>query len=273
MSGFSVDWLDLREPADSRARDASLLTQAKAWLLKGPEPIVVDLGAGTGSTFRAFANSGVSQSGPYSWRLIDQDTKLLAEARRRHGSCQSLETFELDLANTYGLPLTNARLVTASALFDLVSAPFIDSLATALQTHCRQQPLGLYAALIYDGNTQWTPAHPLDESVLAAFNRDQLRNKGFGPSLGPGACDYLELRLMEAGFSVSHAESPWILDSADKALIIELIEGIAAAVDHDPSLESGSLREWRTFRQANASQGGCIVGHRDLLALPPIPGD
>lgn len=270
MSVFSVDWLDLREPADLRARDASLLVQAKSWLGDYPSPptIVVDLGAGTGSTLRAFIDSGESGSGTHHWRLVDQDTGLLAEARRRHGSSQKLETCELDLANVSELPLAGSRLVTASAIFDLVSAPFIDSLATTLQSQCQTEAVGLYAALNYDGTTKWTPRHSLDGPVLSAFNRDQRRNKGSGPALGPEACIYLEQRLIEAGFAVSSACSPWILDSVDSALMTELIKGIAAVVADNPTLDSESLRDWRDFRLAKVQIGKCIVGHRDLLALP-----
>ena len=61
MSGFSIDWLDLREAADRRARDDKLLKQARKWLTSSfaleTEKTVVDFGAGTGSTLRAFAHA------------------------------------------------------------------------------------------------------------------------------------------------------------------------------------------------------------------------
>lgn len=272
MSGFSVDWLDLREAADQRARDKDLLKQAKHWLQMGPSsrsgPTVVDLGAGTGSTPRAFLGLSGSEAAAPHWILVDQDALLLAEARRRHGRSLPMKTCEQDLADLSQLPLENARLVTASALFDLVSAEFVDALAIGLQKRCPQQPIGLYAALNYDGTTEWTPAHPLDDVVLAAFNRDQQRNKGLGPALGPEACDYLEQGFTAAGFTVSSAPSPWILDGADKALVAELIKGIAAAVADDLALDSKSLQGWTEFRREHVNTGSCVVGHRDLLALP-----
>ena len=268
MSGFSVDWLDLREPADLRARDASLLAQAKSWLGEDPSSIVVDLGAGTGATLRAFIDSGESGSSTPHWRLMDQDAELLAEARRRFASSHKLETCELDLANVSELPLAGIRLVTASAIFDLVSATFIDSLVTNLQSQCQTEAVGLYVALNYDGTTKWTPAHSLDDPVLSAFNRDQRRNKGLGPALGPKACIYLKQRLITAGFTVSSASSPWILDAVDGTLMTELINGIATAVADDPNLDSESLRDWLDFRLANVQIGKCVIGHRDLLALP-----
>jgi hypothetical protein len=272
MSGFSVDWLDLRETADRGARDAGLLEQAKHWLRGNPSsdrrPTIVDLGAGTGSTLRAFAESDDFSPNGIEWLLVDQDRPLLAEARRRHGHSHAVETCELDLAKFSDLPLACARLVAASALFDLVSAEFVDSLAIHLETLCQRQPVGLYTALNYDGTTDWTPTHPLDDAVLEAFNRDQQRDKGFGPALGPDACGYLQRRFVEAGFEVSSAHSPWILDGADRSMMTELITGIAAAVAKTPAMDSDSLKDWLEFRLDKVNDSSCIVGHTDMLALP-----
>ncbi len=277
MSGFSIDWLDLREAADRRARDDKLLEQARQWLqtdLKREAGMtVVDLGAGTGSTLRVFSSSltpspDVTSVEGIAWRLVDQDAALLAEARRRHGDAHSLQTYEIDLTDIVALPLAGAQLITASALFDLVSAEFIDTLTAALHDQCQQQSLGIYAALNYDGTTRWTPSHPMDEFVLDAFNRDQRRDKGFGVALGPDAIPYLEEVLKEAGFRVLTASSPWLLDGADSGLVEALIAGIGEAVAGDSALDSEQLQEWIQFRKAQAATGTCMVGHRDLLALP-----
>lgn len=340
MSGFSIDWLDLREAADRRARDSGLRAWAVQWLegellsdqgtevnrsalgatdtaLSGstavlmpdrfaaepngarrehvsvgstPEsrrqrshearrradptfakvaqtdrPLVVDLGAGTGSTLRAL---DLPDQLPVSWRLVDHDPSLLAEAQRRHSSTHSINTCAADLSDIGSLPINDARLVTASALFDLVSAEFIEALATALKTQCQQHPVGLYAALNYDGSTRWTPAHPLDDIVLEAFNQDQGRDKGFGPALGPEAAKTLPQVFSQAGFTVYSADSPWVLDGADRALVSALITGIAAAVAGYPGLDAEALADWVQFRQAKVAFGTCTVGHTDLLALP-----
>ena len=162
------------------------------------------------------------------------------------------------------LPLGGARLVTASALFDLVSRTFVDQLVTRLH----RQRAGLYAALNYNGTMAWLPAHPLDATVLAAFNTDQLRDKGFGPALGPAAATYLQQALMLAGYQVSTAESPWDLAPADAALSNELVRGISAAVTDGYGMDKAELRNWTTFRLAHTASGSCTVGHLDILALP-----
>ncbi|MFT7288640.1 MAG: hypothetical protein ACI87W_002762 [Halieaceae bacterium] len=269
MSDFSIDWLDLREEADRRARDSGLREQAVKWLqdsrLPLPGPIVVDLGAGTGSTLRALA---VPSRMPLTWRLVDHDQTLLAEARRRHDSTTRIEICAADLSHIDELPLNGARLVTASALFDLVSAEFIEAIAKALQTQCQQSAVGIYAALNYDGSTRWTPAHPLDDIVLLAFNRDQRRDKGFGPALGPEAGNAMHRLFRQAGFDVYSASSPWVLDGADQHMVYALITGIASAVAGSPGLDPNTLQDWVRFRQSKAASGTCAVGHTDLLALP-----
>ncbi|MHA7878607.1 MAG: methyltransferase domain-containing protein [Saccharospirillum sp.] len=268
MSGFSIDWLDLREPADHRARDRALLERALQWLADrsgNPDPsLVADLGAGTGSTLRALSTAMPSR---LSWRLVDHDPTLLAEAKRRHGDAHRLETVCTDLTHAQNWPLEGARLVTASALLDLVSEGFVESLAHRLQRQGQAAPVGVYAALNYDGSTQWTPAHPLDQTVLDAFNRDQQRDKGFGPALGPAAAPRARQQFEAAGFSLHTAPSPWVLGCDDQPLVAALIDGIAGAVAGSPGIEPSALEDWRRFRQSQRATGTCVVGHTDVLAL------
>lgn len=266
MCSFSIDWLDLREPADFAARDKSLAQTLLSWLTRQSVASVVDLGAGTGSTLRAFSRlASIELIQKLSWTLVDLDKNLLDEAVRRHQHQYALKIFRADLTNVANLPLENMQLVSASALFDLASADFIDALLTRLDA----KSTAFYAALNYDGTTQWYPSHPLDEKVLAAFNRDQLRDKGFGPALGPGATDYLKLVLAKKGYRLWVKPSPWELDEKNEKLVRELICGIAAAVAQtdDQDLQKG-LADWQEYRLANAATGKCIIGHWDLLALP-----
>lgn len=274
MSGpFSVAWLNLREAADLRARNKELRDKAQQWLGIGSlagsisphDAIVVDLGAGTGSTLRALSAPGSQQ---LVWRLVDSDGALLDEALRRHGRDYRIEDYQSDLSVVNELPLGGARLVTASALFDLLSATLVDTLAARLKAQCRTWPIGLYAALNYDGTTSWSPAHPSDDAVLAMFNHDQRRDKGTGPALGPDSGAYLVNVLQRAGFTVHSAHSPWQLGPAEADMVEELINGIAAAVSENPQVDGAALQEWRQFRLAHAATGTCTVGHVDVLALP-----
>ena len=266
MSGFSISWLDLREGADFTARDKTLATQALEWLGQtndhiSPDRIIVDLGAGTGSTLRALTKLGANN---IVWRLVDLDGKLLDEALRRHGKQCLIEDYQADLTITEELPLTGAHIISASALFDLASTTFIDALINRIDA----RKTAVYAALNYDGTTTWFPAHSLDEKVLAAFNQDQLRDKGFGHALGPQCTDYLQQVLENKGYRISIKASPWELGAKDEAMTSELISGIAGAVSEGYGLTPQEVDEWKHFRLAHATDGHCTIGHWDLLALP-----
>ncbi len=251
---FDLAWLDLREPADRVARDHALLRRAQAHLACVEMPVVVDLGAGSGATVRAFGGWP-----PARWQLVDNDVVLLAEAKRRCGP--DVTTLHFDLHDLDALPLSEARLVTASALLDLTSAAWIEALADRIAA----LNAGFYATLIYDGCTAWTPVHPDDVAVTAAFNRHQRRDKGFGPALGPlaGAC--VEAAMRSKGYSMCMAASRWSLDSTHAALQRELLAGIANAAS-----EAGSsvAEAWHQKRSDMLPGSSCVVGHVDVLALP-----
>lgn len=250
---FDRAWLDLREPADHAARNQGLLDMARDHATKVDSPLIVDLGSGTGSTVRAFGLASAR------WRLIDNDATLLQEARARSGN--DIGTYDLDLRDPGSIPLDGARLVTASALIDLVSAAWLDALANRLAA----ANIGFYAALSYDGDMRWAPADPDDAAVTAAFNRHQIGNKGFGPALGPVSGAYLARAMRQRGFAVSTAPSPWILDRTKADLHRQLLQGIAGAA-HEAGCEIA--RGWLE-RQSKALDAECSVGHVDVLALPP----
>lgn len=251
---FSAEWLALRAPADDAARDPALLTAAvaAAGAAGGAAPVILDLGCGTGATARAF--SGLLPGA--AWRLIDADAALLAQAV----AATRGEGYWRDLGDLDGLPLDGAHLVTASALLDLMPRHWLERLVARLAA----AQVGLYAALSYDGEMDWSPALPADATVTAAFNAHQRSDKGLGPALGPAAADAAAELLAAAGFMVRVADSPWRLGPQQAALQAELMDGIAAA-----ATEAGldTAHHWRAARAA--APGRCRIGHRDLLALPP----
>jgi SAM-dependent methyltransferase len=266
MSGFSADWLSLREPADHRARAAGLLETLAAWADQRDSLTVLDLGCGTGSNARAMIPH---LPGTQHWRLVDYDRALLETAREKLAEtsahklgAMTVKIEEADLSR--GLePLlsVDCDLVTASALFDLVSKPWLDGMVAALAA----RRLPLYTVLIYDGIMEWSPAHPADTAVRDAFNAHQQTDKGFGPAAGPYAGVYLAARLSEAGYDIATASSPWLLEPQDQELMLANLEGIGAAAGETGLVGEAELANWLAFRRKG---GTCTVGHVDLLALP-----
>ena len=249
--GFSADWLALREPADHEARAAELLQHAV--IAAGPNPVILDLGCGTGSTVRALAPLLPKNT---QWRLVDNDSELLRLAGLTAGDSATLH--QLDLGDVDSLPLSDVTLVTASALIDLVSKTWLEQLASKLS-------VPVYMALSYDGQMSWQPEHSMDANLIAAFNAHQRTDKGFGPALGPDSVQVAAEVFTAHGFEVFTATSPWRLGPGQAQLQRELVAGISQAAN-DFGLQGAEL--WGAQRIAAADQTLCQIGHADILAIP-----
>ena len=252
---FSADWLALREPADRAARDSSLLRQAAA--AAGENPVILDLGSGTGATMRALSPFLPASA---KWRLVDNDQELLDKAATSSNASTSVHC--LNLLDLDHLPTQNVTLITGSALLDLVSRNWLIELAKRIKVPA-------YFALSYDGEMSWNPVHELDAAVTKAFNRHQKSDKGFGPALGPDAAKAAEEIFTDAGFEFFSASSPWQLGESEQKLQAELVAGIAQASSEAGESEADS---WLAHRLLVATESVCTIGHRDILAMPKETG-
>jgi SAM-dependent methyltransferase len=276
---FSAEWLALREPVD-HASVAPDLRAALASRFAGEASIdVVDLGCGAGSNLRGSFDILPDRQ---SWTLIDHDPALLAAARarlsawadaaeaegeglrlRKGGKSLTVAFRTADLSAGYPDTLFgNAALVTAAALFDIVSEANIAALAESLGRLRRV----FYTVLTYDGVAEWQPTHDQDAAVRQAFNAHQATDKGFGPAAGPRATQALADAFAARRYRVSLSPSPWIVRKEHDALRRELDTGFAGAAREmglDPTLVDG----WLAHRLAGAHRV-TIVGHQDLLAIP-----
>jgi hypothetical protein len=261
MSGFDTSWLALREPADKAARDDTLVSEVSSYLAGFDNPVVMDIGCGTGSTHRSLSGRLPVHT---RWHLVDYDERLLAEASRLIGDA-TVTFHQKDLTDLTTLSLEGVHLVTASAFFDLCSSTFCEELCECLSA----QRTGLYAALNYDGRISWSDAHVLDEEIVAAFNRHQRIDKGFGSALGPQASGHLIGALTCLGYQTQTAESAWTLTGADRALQEAFVCGMVEPVLEVSQLTRADIDEWLSFRLAKLDEGGTLdVGHIDLLARP-----
>ncbi len=280
MSGFSTDWLNLREEADQRARDADLEARLADQFARREELRIVDLGCGTGANARALSPHLPRVQ---HWRFLDNDPALLAAARARmaewgdavgdpqgdlhmavHDKQLVIAFQQADLSGDLSAVIGPRNdLVTAAAFFDLVSAEWI---ARFVETVAAAGAV-FYTVLIYDGEEVWMPAHDADAAVLAALHQHQHGDKGFGPAAGPDAADLLIRRFAEAGYHVYAASSPWRLEAPDRALIAALAEGTAQAARETGMIDAATAEAWRAAR---VSADAAIIGHVDVLALPPV---
>lgn len=281
MSGFSPQWLALREPVDHRSRDAKLVQRVSAHFSGRSRVTVTDLGSGTGSNLRALAAFLPDEQ---HWTLFDNDPALLEEAaltlmrwaERAQAEGDTLHLTKGGKAMTVAFRLHDLAgdiegaiergcdLVTASALFDLTSALWMARFAKALAA----SGAAFYTTLTYDGRDSFTPSHAEDAAILHAFATHMQSDKGFGAATGPMASDILAGSLRQAGYTLERADSPWNLGPADAALTRELTAGMANAVMETGLMAAADIAAWLAFRHEKADQPGAAMetGHTDLFA-------
>lgn len=265
MSGFSIEWLALREPYDVRARNRRLLDAVVAAMSALPSVSIVDLACGAGSTLRALEPRLSSHQ---NWRLVDNNLSLLARAADTPRSATtSVSATPVDLALDLEAALDGAvDLVTTSALLDLVSKEWLERLATEIAV----RRLPFYAALTYDGRIELTPGDPLDAQVVRAVNTHQLGDKGFGPALGPAAAQTAAQLFESVGYVCELDTADWMFEPRDEEIQTELLLGWAGAARDTGLIPIEELGAWLQRRQGHvAARGSSIrVGHLDLLAQP-----
>ncbi|MGJ7458885.1 class I SAM-dependent methyltransferase [Halomonas sp. RA08-2] len=283
---FSADWLSRREWLDGHSRSHALTGLAADWLAArhgahGRPYGIVDLGCGSGSNLRFLAPR---LPGPQRWRLVDHDPALLALARR-HGATQrdatgarlAIEACCRDLSPVDAGLLEGADLVVASALFDLVSRAWAESLVAA----CAARHQALLVTLSVDGDWAFLDAAGSrledveDIAVRALFQAHQRRDKGLGPALGGEAPTVLAAAMAAAGYRVARAATPWHLAAGEDALrplAEQLLQGWHDAALAQAPEEQTFLLRWHSRRLAGLVTGelGLTVGHCDLLARPPL---
>ncbi|HEY5308662.1 MAG TPA: hypothetical protein VIK97_09150 [Casimicrobiaceae bacterium] len=296
MSGFSADWLHLREPFDHAARETAAAALGLPGRLApcrtrspGEALAVVDLACGHGANLRALAPS---LGGVQHWRLVDHDPALLAavpealgEWAHRRGyrfmleggagdeqaidiagpdfrakvACQRVDLVR-DLA---GLDFGATPLVTASALLDLVSAPWLQ----ALIDKARAARAALLCGLTVDGRTDWNPVDPGDDLVHGHFSQHQRRDKGFGPALGSQAAAIALQQLARAGYETLQTRTDWVIDGAQAPQMqFAMVEGMAAAALEQNPAAQDAVRSWKARRGACIGNSHLRVGHVDIVA-------
>ncbi len=298
---FSPDWLALREPADLAARSTILADELARVLTRvvsvGERLGVLDLATGTGANLRALSPH---IRGGQDWTLVDLDVRLLAEAPARTCAWAAAkgweatghpgQTFvrgpEIDLTVSTGVldlrdltkssddagrpasPIVghfqSCRLVTASALLDLLSEPQVAALARL----CHHARAVVLFALTYDGRITCAPTEPDDEAIRELVNRHQRTDKGFGPALGPDATARTASHLVDLGYRVRTEPSDWVLGPDFADLQRQLLAGWAHAACEMVPAQSGTVTAWlaRRLAHVNAGRSRLAVGHRDLLA-------
>jgi hypothetical protein len=308
VSGFSAEWLALREPHDAAARSAELVAllarptgRARALgasaLARGaksdareaqPERAIVDLGAGSGANLRWLAPR---LGGRQSWLLVDRDDALLAAVepqtqRWAEGCGAQLDAHGAELVVRGATFECRARRVTLDLAAEvarlelpersLVTSSALLDLVSAewvdeLARLCRGASADVLFALTYDGRSLCTPAEPEDAEALDLFNRHQRTDKGFGAALGPAAARRAAEALERLGYRVTERASDWRIGPGGGDMQRALLDGwLEAALEIAPRRRA-VLEAWHRRRTAHvdAERSELAVGHVDLVGLAP----
>lgn len=269
---IAADWLALRRPADENARagTARLLTRLWRHLHARPdacagEPVhMIDVGAGTGAN-----QAWLAPRLPFAatWTLLDHDPALLHHPLQGTG-----QRIVADLSHLPDLLAQDdawARVVTCSALLDLLTHDDLDTLAELLVDTGTPALLSLTVT----GEVDYAPADEADHPLALAFDEHQSRDGLAGPAAAP----HLAARLASLGAQVVRAHTPWRLAAGDAELLQRFLQDrVDAALEAAPGLD-GTASSWleRRLDQAGAGTLAVVVGHEDLLVLPdhvpPVP--
>ncbi|MDN5798062.1 MAG: hypothetical protein L0H79_20275 [Intrasporangium sp.] len=270
MTRVDPHWLDLRGPADVRARTDSatgLADELARWLHRrrpaGPVRLV-DVGAGTGAgaTWLRHHLAHLLPPARQNWRLVDHDPDLLVRAQPVSQAWATPEIADLTrLAGLLAEEPTDA--VTCQALLDLLTAGECRALLEPAVAH----RAAVLAGLTVTGWVDLQPGHPADELVGEAFNAHQRR----AGRLGPAAGDLAAETLRDQGYTVTAAATPWRLRGPDRELTDAWLRGRAEAATEQRPRDAARIEGWLADRLQAARHGRleAVVGHVDLLGLPP----
>jgi SAM-dependent methyltransferase len=263
---IAAGWLALREPADTRARDAvagEILPLLLDRLTAGPpDPSraglrIVDLGAGTGANLRWLAPR-LPDPDAQHWLLVDHDPGLLARGPVQATAVRADVTDLTRVLAEHG----GADLVTAAALLDLLDPKQLAAIVDAVV----QAEVPALFSLSVTGDVRVDPADPADEPLAAAFDAHQRRDGRLGPDAG----DLAAQLFRERGWQVLQVRTPWLLDSArEPDLVAAWLDGrVEAAVEDRPEL-AAEAADWLN-RRTGLAPGAltAVVGHVDVLAVP-----
>ncbi|MCE3274160.1 MAG: hypothetical protein K0R13_15 [Propionibacteriaceae bacterium] len=259
-------WLAARAAADTSARASTVETLLPDLInylieIRAVDGIleIIDLGAGTGANQKWLAPRLPFQQ---RWIHLDHDP-VISRSLPQPGDTMIIDSSVESLGRLLAEGSVDHRLVTCSALLDVLTTAQLDAVCEAVIDH---QVPALFS-LSVTGAQSVSPVDPHDQRLLDAFN-DHQRRAG---RAGPEAITLAGTALSAGSYTVRSAETPWQLSTpGDSAFMAQLLqERLDAAVAQDPGL-SVIAKAWFELRRAQLELGvlQIEVGHRDILALP-----
>jgi hypothetical protein len=264
MPRVSPGWLALREAADAAARSDDLVAAVCRRIAGRPRLVIHDLGCGTGAVGRWLAPRLPS---PQHWVMYDRDSALLnCIPAAAAGASVTVQTRQRDVTELTVDDLVGADLVTASGLFDLLTAEEVDRIVAA----CAGVGCPTLVTISVVGRVALDPPELLDAPIGAAFDAHQRRVVSGRRLLGPDAVGAIRAAFARHGVATLVWPSPWRLGADDAELLTEWFGGwLDAACEQAPTL-AGQAAAYARRRMSQIAEGRltATVHHVDLLAVP-----
>jgi SAM-dependent methyltransferase len=305
LSSGYARYLTSKISVDDRALSRPVLAElGRLWPAGSPWPArVLEIGAGLGTMVARLMDWGVLSAGEYT--LLDTDRELLADSRRwlrawaaargvRSAAAPDgpglgdpglgdlglgdLELGDLQLGDVrvrlrhaelgdyLGTgPEAQADVLIANAVLDLVDVPAVlPGLLRLLR------PGGAYWFTInYDGESIFTPDHPADDQVLAAYHRDMDERIRYGRPAGQSRTGRHLFRQLRAAGAPAWAAgaSDWVVSAApdgaypqDEAYFLGcILNTIEAALAARPDrVRPADLADWLAVRRRQLAGGELV---------------
>lgn len=290
---FATDWLEERYRFDVAARNPQVEAACLQYLSTCSPINIIDIGTGTGANFIYLAEKFPQSQ---RWVLVELNPDLLKRARTRLTAWATANGYHikpgksslhfkkdqqqiqvdflkgsfLDLPRL--LPLKDYDLVTASAVFDLLSKDMIQNLAQTFH----ENRLALLATLNYE-SMSYLPIDPADEQWIGLYEAHMQRQQEFGQALGPNCSAYLESCFARlSGEQLLRAPSRWQIEPADTEMHRHLLGFMETSLlEITVNGHSGKdLTAWLEHKkqQLKTQQLRLSVVHSDLFIAPAYEG-
>ena len=284
-----IIWLEHRFSTDEDARNPNIEKKFIEYFSERDRLSILDAGAGTGNNFRYFFKKLGNQH--QEWILLEQDGEMIANCRdklsdfaREQGyhfsqdgdylvieakeKKASIQLLQGQLQNIRELAdMENLDVVTANALFDLVSYDQFDTFASQLACYqvCLMATLNYY-------ETSFLPFSEDDGRYLNYFHTHMTRPQDFGEAMGPN-CSEEMLDLLAAHEMKSEQESSqWHLKRYDTTMQHYILHFFENAI-RDLNLSENEVRDMEVWlsdkkKMSHEHELEIIVDHSDIFAYP-----
>ena len=287
---FQVEWLEERFSFDTKARN-KIIEQACITHFKDKERLnILDIGAGTGSNFQHLWNrfpqhqnwifvelnpelaqvakeKCIQLAKKQGFSIAEENKRLVFQKEKQYRSIQILNQSFLELHQF--LDLDKVDLITAGAVFDLLSSTMLDQFLNQLLEH----QIALLATINYTG-MHFQHSSTTDQQFIQLYEAHMCRQQDFGRAIGPKFPEYLKAFSNAKSIPLLMGSSHWIIGPTDHKMHRFLLDYMEKGIGETltDTKQKLSFQNWLTSKRNTLQQGQLElqVSHQDAFwALGP----